>query len=103
MDGEVHVFLAKASALDGNELELPAGERYDMMFFMRQEKGKGPDRGSAEKMMSEAGWGNIEISKAGRTTLEELKEAEDGPVLIYCYDTALADGSALLIDDNPLK
>lgn len=101
MDGEVHVFHAKASALDGNEFA--SGERYDMVLFMRQKKGKGPDRGSAENMMSEAGWGNIEIIKSGRTTLEELKEAEVDPVLIYCYETALADGSALLIDDNPLK
>ncbi|MEW8306463.1 MAG: hypothetical protein G8D88_05065 [gamma proteobacterium symbiont of Ctena orbiculata] len=95
MKGEIHVFYVVASALDGNQLALPAGKRYEMMLFMRQKKGTDDDWDLAKKTMSEAGFENIEIGKADYVASEKLKGMD--PEFTDCYECALVNGSAFLI------
>lgn len=95
MNGEVHTFQVIGSALDGNPFALLAGERYEMMFFLRQKKGTDDDWRLAKKMMSEEGWGDIEIIDAGRATRKKLKGM--APVFTDCYENALVNGCALLV------
>lgn len=95
INSEVHVFGVKATALDGNQLALPAGERRAVALFMRQKKGTDHDWGLAEKTMSEEGWGNIKHVLAKRITLTGLNGKD--PVLTDCYEDALAGGIALLV------
>ncbi|MBT2969960.1 MAG: hypothetical protein KME56_06500, partial [Candidatus Thiodiazotropha sp. (ex Ctena orbiculata)] len=95
MNDEVHIFLAIASALSGNESAYPVGERHAMMLFMYQKKGTDHDWGMAEETISEARWENIEFSKAGSLSSENLNGKDQ--VFIDCYESALAEGSALLV------
>ncbi|MEW8319751.1 MAG: hypothetical protein AB2660_14070 [Candidatus Thiodiazotropha sp.] len=95
MNGEVHTFQVIGSALDGNPFALLAGERCNIILFMRQKKGTDDDWRLAKKMMSEEGWGDIEIIDSGRTTRKNLKgmDAE----FADCYENALVNGCALLV------
>ncbi len=95
MKDEVHMFLAKASALNGNESSYPVGERHAMLAFICQEKGTDHDWERAEATISQARWNNVEFSKAGTLSSENLNGKDQ--VFIDCYESALSKGSAMLI------
>ena len=95
MNDEVHMFLAKASALSGNESAYPVGERHAMLVFICQEKGTDHDWGRAEAAINDALWENIEFSKAGTLSPENLNGRDQ--LFVDCYECALFKGSAILI------
>ena len=95
MENEVHIFLAKAIAEDGNDLGYPVGEKHAMMLYLSQGKGTAHDWETAEKIINESSWNNVEFSKAGTLNYENVKEKDE--VFIGCYEEALSNGSAILV------
>jgi hypothetical protein len=95
MNDEVHMFLAKASAINGKETAYPVGERHAMLVFICQEKGTDHDWERAETTISEARWNNAEFIKAGTLSSENLNGKDQ--VVVDSYESALFKGSAILI------
>lgn len=95
MKEEVHVFLAEASALDGNVSGYPKGERHAMLVFLNQNENTEHDWENAENIIKEAKWNDIEISKAGTLSSEGLNGKDQK--FIDSYESALFKGSAILI------
>lgn len=89
------MFLAEASALEGNESGYPKGERHAMLVFIKQDEDTDHDWEKAEYTIKEAKWDNVEIRKAGGLLSENLNGKEQ--TFIDCYESALFKGSAILI------
>ena len=95
MNKLVHMFLAKASAQNGNEADYPKGERHSMIVFLSQELISNHDWEKAESIIHEAYWDDIEFVKAGVIGPENVDGKDQ--VFSECYEEALSNGSAMLV------
>jgi len=95
MSSEIHIFLAIASALEGNDFGYPEGERHAMLVFTSQEVGTDHDWENAEAIVKGNNWAEIEFTKAGTLSPDNVKGKDQ--VLVDCYEEALLGGSALLV------
>lgn len=101
MKDEVHIFLAEASALEGNQSGYPKGERHAMLVFVNQNEGTEHDWETAENTIKEANWNNVDISKAGTLSSENLNGKDQ--TFINFYESALFKGSAIWIYSGIVK
>ncbi len=95
MANEVHLFLATATALSGNPSEHPYGERHALLIFISQAPETDHDWERAELIANDSRWSNLEFTKAGTLSSENLNGKDQ--VFIDCYEDALLKGSAILV------
>lgn len=96
MSTEVHIFLAVGWATAATRY--PAGEPHAMNIYVCQRAGTDHDWPAAEVVAMQGGWTEIEFRNAGIVTAEGLEEP-----LLSCYQSAVNDGHALLVYDEPVR
>lgn len=97
---DVSVFQGSAVSADKHPLGYGAGERHDLILFLRQPKGHQADPVAIEKLMRHAGW-----RKAMLSLLMVLSDRSDAfgidRALQDSYDSALQDGAAVIVCGTP--
>lgn len=99
MEYEIRTFIGIACASKGNAQNYPIGEKHAFNLFLRQPKNSEADFDSAEKIISESNWAEIELRKTGVLS-KELAEVSENPFPAM-YQAAYQNGSALLIYSTP--
>ena len=95
MEYEIRTFIGIACASEGNAQNYPVGEKHAFNLFLRQPKNSEADFNSAEEIISESNWVEIELRKTGILS-KELTESSEKPFPAM-YQAACQNGSALLI------
>jgi hypothetical protein len=95
----IHVFNADATARPGND-RYPAGQRHALLLFIRQSAESEYDWRDAERVVSEAGWGDIEMRKAGRLDLEPTATDQ---TLRGAHQDAAVTGRSIVVYEDPIE
>ncbi|HWU01065.1 MAG TPA: hypothetical protein VN229_25725 [Terriglobales bacterium] len=97
---DVSVFQGSAVTDDKHPLGYVAGERHDLILFLRQPKGNPADPVAIEKLMRHAGW-----RKSMLSLLMVLTDRSDAfgidHALQDSYQNALKDGAAVIVCGEP--
>ena len=88
------------AATKANGKEYRAGERYSLLVFIRQPIGEEPNRQSAGKGATAAGWKDVKIERSRRLP---SGSTPGDPVLREAFGEALAEGSAVVAYKEPVK
>jgi len=93
---DVSVFQGSAVSSDRHPLGYPAGERHDLILFMRQPKGHEADPVAIEKLMRHAGWRKATLSLL--IVVSDKTDAFDTDTALQdSYRNALAEGAAVVV------
>ncbi|HVJ42822.1 MAG TPA: hypothetical protein VM639_15065 [Dongiaceae bacterium] len=96
---DVSVFQGSAISSDRHPLGYAAGERHDLILFLRQPKGHEADPVVIEKLMRHAGW-----RKSMLSLLLVISDQTDAfgvdAALQDSYRSALEDGAAVVVCGN---
>jgi hypothetical protein len=90
---EIHMFSAVAEA--GAGCGFPHGERHPMLVFVRQRPGSPHDLAAAAAAAAAAGWGEVDITRAG-TLPPDAADAMD-PTVLAAYARAVESGTGLTV------
>lgn len=97
---DVSVFQGSAISSERHPLGYVAGERHDLILFLRQPKGHQADPVAIEKMMRHAGWRKSMLSLL--MVLTDRTEAFGiDRSLQDSYQNALKDGAAVIVCGEP--
>ena len=99
MNKEVRTFIGIAAAVKGNEQGYPNGERHAFNLFLSQEIGAEENLEKAAGAACFEGWTAVEFQRTGVLSEESVRSS--GEPFISMYETALNDGSALLVYREP--
>lgn len=98
-DFDVGVFQGSAVSLDGHPLGYGAGERHDVIVFLRQFRGNDADPLAMEKSLRHAGWRKSLLSLL--FVLSDRSDALDrDEILQGSYRSALEHGAAVIVCDE---
>ncbi len=99
MEYEIRTFIGIASAVEGNAQNYPAGEKHAFNLFLKHPKNSEADFNTAEEIILESKWTEIELRKTAVLS-KELTEKSENPFPAM-YQAACQNGSALLIYSTP--
>lgn len=99
MSSEIHLYMAVARS--GTAVPYPAGERHPVLVFLRQAEHSEHDFPAAETVAVEAGWSDVDFTRAG--TLPADAEPTMEAVFRSHYRAALSDGASLLVYDTVVR
>ena len=93
---DVRVFQGSAVSAPRHPLGYPAGERHDLIVFVRHEAGSDDDMMAVESLMRKAGWKRAILSQP--MVLSHVPPPISGDdTLRNSYHDAMAHGGAVLI------
>ena len=90
----VHMYLAKGMADEGNQNGYAPGERHAMLIFLATFTDN-YDLKAAEQIANENGWINLEFTKAGKITSENI--AGQDQAIRESFSRAISSGSSMLV------
>lgn len=93
---DVSVFQGSAVSLEQHPLGYPAGERHDLILFLRQDNGDAADPLAVEQLMRRAGWRKSVLSLILVLT-DRPSPAVGDDALAGSYRHAVEHGSALIV------
>lgn len=96
MSTDVHIFLAVGKATAATRY--PAGEFHAVHIYVRQRIGTDHDWAAAEVVAMQGGWTDLEFRNAAVMNPDGLEEP-----MRSCHETAVNDGHALLVYDEPVR
>lgn len=99
MEHEIHLYMAVAQAAHAPPYQ--SGNCHPLLVFLRHPVGAEHDLGAAAALAMDAGWIQVDITKAG--TLPQDAQAEMEEPFASRYRAAMQDGAALLIYDTVVK
>lgn len=99
MSFEIHMYMAVARAETTEKY--PAGERHPVLVFLRQREHAEHDFSAAESVASEAGWAEVDFTKAGILPAEAEETMEE--VFRSHYRAALNVGKSLLVYETVVR
>ena len=90
----VHMYLAKGTADEGNQNGYAPGEKHSMLIILATFTDN-YDWKEAERVANENGWINLEFTKAGKITTENI--AGQDQATRESFASAINDGSSMLV------
>ncbi len=99
MEFEIHLYMAVARAAHAPPYR--SGDRHPVLVFLRHPIGSAHDLSAAESVALEAGWTEVDFTKAG--TLPSDAQAEMEEPFASRYRSAMQNGAALLVYDTVVK
>ncbi|MGQ0529872.1 MAG: hypothetical protein ACT4PG_08695 [Panacagrimonas sp.] len=99
MGFEIHMYMAVAKANTASGYT--SGECHPALVFLRQPEGSEHDLSAAERVLLEAGWDEVDFTKAG--TLPKDAQQDMTEPFGSRYRSAVELGQALLIYDTVVK
>jgi len=88
------MYLGKGIAQAGNEAGHEPGGKHSMLVFLASYRDD-YDWNAAEAIAAEKGWRNVEFTKAGKVTREQMQQQDR--VIRACFDEALGGGSSMVV------
>lgn len=98
MSFEIHMYMAVALATEA--CGALCGERHPMLVFLRQTAAE-HDLTGAEAVVLEAGWSEVDITRAGTLPVDAPEQMD--ALFRSHYETALRDGWSLLVYDTVVQ
>ena len=98
---EIHMFLGIGGAGDENRSGYRKGERHALLVFLAQPQGSEHDWVGAEAVATDAGWHEVQLTKAGTVSPENVLGRPEE--ITDAFGDALEKGRSLIVYEGAVE